>query len=221
MKKLITLLVVATIALCASAQTKTAYLDLYQRGGARHLKTTLMFDKKPVNIKVKNLGEILNILSELGWTVDKTFNVRRFPAIYGITRHKFHVILKKEYSVGENPFDGLPSSETHFTFMAEQKTVFIPENVTSIMDRAFYRRVDLKEVHIHKNVVNIGARAFYGCSNLKTIYCKALTPPKMGFDFFSAIPKSVKIYVPIASEKTYKEAKGWKKYTDQIIGYNF
>ena len=36
MKKLITLLVVATIALCASAQTKTAYLDLYQRGGARH-----------------------------------------------------------------------------------------------------------------------------------------------------------------------------------------
>ena len=103
MKKLITLLAAMAIALCASAQTKTAYLDLYQRGGARHLRTTLMFDGKPVYIGVKNLGEVLNELSGLGWEVDKTFNVKRSPDYNIFTRHKirsrdyrllFHLLWK-------------------------------------------------------------------------------------------------------------------------------
>lgn len=219
MKKLITLLAAMAIALCASAQTKTAYLDLYQRGGARHLRTTLMFDGKPVYIGVKNLGEVLNELSGLGWEVDKTFNVKRSPDYNIFTRHKFHVILKKEYTAGENPFEGLSSSVP--STMESQKTIFIPEDITSVAKWGYYKRTDLNEIHLHKNVINIEAAAFAKCSNLKSIYCRSLTPPKVGFNALLAIPQSAKIYVPRASEKAYKKAKGWKKYASQIIGYDF
>lgn len=66
-----------------------------------HLKTTLIFNNRPVYLGKKNLGEVLNMLAESGWEVDKILNVRRL----GITRHKFHVVLKKEYQAGENPFE--------------------------------------------------------------------------------------------------------------------
>ena len=77
MKKLITLLAAMAIFGSISAQSKTAYLDLYQRGGAMHLKTTLIFNKKPVYLGKKNLGEVLNMLAESGWGVDTRLNVRR------------------------------------------------------------------------------------------------------------------------------------------------
>ncbi len=94
------------------AQTRTAYLDLYQRGGARHLRTTLIFDNKPVYIGKTNLGAMLNKLAESGWETDRTINIRRSMWSSPFTRHKFHIILKKEYTDGENPFDGLASSGT-------------------------------------------------------------------------------------------------------------
>ena len=77
MKKLIALLAAMAIAGSISAQNKTAYLDLYQRGGAMHLKTTLIFNNRPVYLGKKNLGEVLNMLAESGWEIDKTLNVRR------------------------------------------------------------------------------------------------------------------------------------------------
>lgn len=105
MKKLITLMAALAITCGVSAQTKTAYLDLYQRGGGLHLKTNVSFDQKSISLAKTNLGETLNALSEMGWSVDQTFTIRRHGV--PITRHKFHVILKKEYTNGENPFEGL------------------------------------------------------------------------------------------------------------------
>lgn len=106
MKRLLTLTAAALFACAATAQTQTAYLDLYQRGGGQHLKTTLIFDSYPVDLGRRNLGETLNMLAGLGWEVDKTLaganRVLFFP-----TRHKFHIILKKEFRTGENPFEGL------------------------------------------------------------------------------------------------------------------
>ena len=105
MKKLITLLAAMAIFGSISAQSKTAYLDLYQRGGAQHLRTTLIFNKKPIYLGKKNLGEVLNMLAESGWEIDKTLNVRRVCWFWPFTRHKFHFVLKKEYQAGENPFE--------------------------------------------------------------------------------------------------------------------
>lgn len=74
------------------------------------MRTTLLFEEEPLYIGRANLGEMLNQLAELGWTVDQSLvGARR--AVLGIcvpvTRHKFHIILKKEYNENEDPFEGL------------------------------------------------------------------------------------------------------------------
>lgn len=113
MKKLLIMLLMAIlIATSVSAQTRTAYLDLYQRGGGRHLRTTLMFDGKPIYIGRRNLGQTLNMLSQLGWEVDHTL-IGANRVLFLSTRHKFHIILKKKYHPGEDPFAGYPFVKSH------------------------------------------------------------------------------------------------------------
>ena len=222
MKKLIALLAAMAIAGSISAQNKTAYLDLYQRGGAMHLKTTLIFNNRPVYLGKKNLGEVLNMLAESGWEIDKTLNVRRVCWFWPFTRHKFHLVLKKEYQAGENPFAQIQTNVIKSLKQGKtsmQESYSNQENVTVIKNSAFYRKIDLKEIHIPNSIVKIGRFAFALCLNLKAIYCEPLTPPELGFGAFDGIPKDVKIYVPRAAEKAYKEAKRWKKYA--IIGYDF
>jgi len=108
MKKFFIVVALATCsALCASAQTKVAYVDLYQRGGAKHLRTTLMFNGKPVDCGKMNLGQALNMLAKDGWVVDQTLIGAKRVNLVPVTRHKFHIILKKEYQQGENPFSNL------------------------------------------------------------------------------------------------------------------
>lgn len=111
MKRLLTLTAAALFACAATAQTQTAYLDLYQRGGGQHLRTSLTFDGNPVDLGRRNLGETLNLLAGLGWEVDKTLVVAN-RALFFPTRHKFHIILKKEFRTGENPFEGLQELQT-------------------------------------------------------------------------------------------------------------
>lgn len=301
-----------------SAQNKTAYLDLYQRGGAQHLRTTLIFNKKPLYLGKRNLGEVLNMLAESGWEVDKTFNVKRFGI--PVTRHKFHIVLKKEYQAGENPFDGLfltkkqqtenhmqtaeqsqprtpkpqqvpvveniseninseipkplhveidkisaaPNEIIYFTndqSIAQQRFpaqsnllrnsygngqgillfndkitsipnkafyscknlthVSLPEGITAIGNYAFCFCSDLEAIFIPKTVTHIEKFAFSDCFHLSSIYCQAVTPPELGTWAMPNIPKDGKIYVPAGSEETYKKADGWKKYADQIVGYDF
>ena len=94
--------------LCAvsvNAQTKIAYCDVYFRGGGQNLRTTILYDDSPLWIGKTNMGETLNFLAALGWEVDSNISVERFG--FHITRHKLHIILKKKYSEGENPFEGL------------------------------------------------------------------------------------------------------------------
>lgn len=107
MKKFIILVACIVYAACATAQTKVAYLDLYQRGGARHLRTTLMFNETQRWCGKMTLGKALNMLAEDGWVVDQTLIGANRIGVFFITRHKFHIILKKEYREGENPFEML------------------------------------------------------------------------------------------------------------------
>lgn len=314
MKKLIALLAAIAIIGSISAQSKTAYLDLYQRGGAQHLRTTLMFNKKTIYLGKKNLGEVLNMLAESGWEIDKTLNIRRVCWFWPFTRHKFHLVLKKEYQAGENPFDGLfftkqssyhtqnttrsesqPSDEPAFdnkinattqqsfvqteieeviptpndiiyftndnasivlntpltesnhvrnVYKNNQGLISLGEKITAIPNKAFYSCQNLIQINLPEGISSIGSSAFYNCYNLETIfipktithigkfafsdcfnlrsiYCQAINPPELGIWAFLHIPKNSKIYVPAGSEGIYKEAEGWKKYADQIFGYDF
>ena len=111
MKRLLLLVAVLISIGNLSAQTKTAYCDVYARGGGKHLKITIMYDGNkfydymlaPYNTR-SNIGDVLNMLAEDGWELHETVVIPRHPFFSLFTRHKLHLIMKKEYQPGENPF---------------------------------------------------------------------------------------------------------------------
>lgn len=109
MKRLFLAFFLIMCAFGASAQeTKTAYCDVYVRGGAKNQKVTVMYCNKMLNFNNSNMAEVLDILGNDGWELDQVVPVQRMPFLYiplfSITRHKVHLIMKKEYNEGENPF---------------------------------------------------------------------------------------------------------------------
>ena len=152
MKKLLFVLAALLIVSGAFAQNKTAYLGLYQRGGAQHLKTTLLYNNTPVKLGRRNLAEVLNMLSDLGWEIDRMYHIKRF-CLLPVTRHKYHIILKKEYQAGENPFRGLSPAEIAKKMYSSS---FLSQATTSIDNSALCQHTDLAEVHSPEKEVNIG-----------------------------------------------------------------
>ena len=108
MKRILFVLVLSFVSLCASAQTKTAYCDVYARGGGENMTITIMYNDTPYEIHPdenrSNLGNVLNELAADGWILDRDIVIPRHPVFSMFTRHKLHLIMKKEYQEGENPF---------------------------------------------------------------------------------------------------------------------
>lgn len=108
MKRILFVLVLSFVSLCASAQTKTAYCDIYARGGGKNMKITIMYNNAPYEIHPNgnrsNLGNVLNELAADGWILDRDIVIPRHPFFSTFTRHKLHLIMKKEYQEGDNPF---------------------------------------------------------------------------------------------------------------------
>ena len=106
-------------------------------------------------------------------------------------------------------------------------SVTIPNGVTSIGDRAFSWCEEITTITIPENVTELGVFVFDGCKKLESVYCKPTTPPFQMFEsvdeggLFSQNAIGRKIYVPNESVDAYKSARGWSKYADDIIGYNF
>ena len=54
------------------------------------------------------MAQALDILGNDGWILDKVVPVQRMPLwylpLFSVTRHKVHLIMKKEFFEGENPF---------------------------------------------------------------------------------------------------------------------
>ncbi len=139
MKKLLMFVAIAMMVASAQAQTQIAYLDLYQRGGARHLRTTLMFDGNPIYIGKWNLGEMLNILAKQGWEIDHTLIGANRVMLYLPTRHKFHIVLKKEYTKGTDPFEGLVLTQNAGTKSIENYLPTVPKIATNTINYTAYK----------------------------------------------------------------------------------
>ena len=100
-------------------------------------------------------------------------------------------------------------------------SVNIPDSVTAIGGWAFYSCDSLTSVNIPDSVTTIGKGAFCECRRLTSVYCKATTPPSLGYDVFVINAWNRKIYVPRESVDAYQNAKGWQRYADEIVGYDF
>ena len=72
-----------------------------------NMKITIMYNNQSINIfgsNRANIGEVLNIMANDGWTLDREIVIPRHTLYSMFTRHKLHLILKKEYREGEDPF---------------------------------------------------------------------------------------------------------------------
>ena len=116
------------------------------------------------------------------------------------------------------------------------KSISIPDNITTIESAAFYNCANLTEVEISKNISTVGIDAFRYCSKLEKIYCKALGPPAIYYQYYGigSFPlndNGMKIYVPRESYETYTQYTGWldmgidvnnwSQYKSYIEAYDF
>ena len=99
----------------------------------------------------------------------------------------------------------------------------ISYSVTSVCERAFRSNRRVKKVSLGSRVDKIGKEAFANCRNIKVlyIYSPRLKASDIGENAFKGINKGVKISVPKAKMKEYKELfreKGLSKQTSVTTG---
>ena len=103
--------------------------------------------------------------------------------------------------------------------------VVIPDNVVEIGKKAFLGCTSLTEATIGRIVISIGEKCFDGCEKLATVICKGESPARLGVGAFmkdeersgTKYIKSIK--VPTTAVSIYKNAAGWKDFSDRISGY--
>lgn len=99
----------------------------------------------------------------------------------------------------------------------------ISYSVTSVCERAFRSNKRVKKVSLGSRVDKIGKEAFANCRNIKVlyIYSPRLKASDIGENAFKGINKRVKLSVPKAKMKEYKELfreKGLSKQTSVTTG---
>ena len=100
------------------------------------------------------------------------------------------------------------------------KNTIIPASVTAIGNYAFYMCDNLTSIEIPDSVTSIGEYAFRHCTHLTQIKCNAITPPACGEKAFDHVNPSIPVYVPAPSVSAYREAEGWKYFTNIIPADN-
>ena len=92
----------------------------------------------------------------------------------------------------------------------------IPEEVQTIDNYAFCNN-PLKKLTLPSTITSIGSGAFLNNYSLQSITCNATTPPSLGENAFNHnISTTVK--VPLSSIAAYRQAEGWKNFTNYYGG---
>ena len=103
--------------------------------------------------------------------------------------------------------------------------VVIPDNVFEIGKTAFLGCTSLTEATIGRSVRSIGEKCFDGCEKLATVICKGESPARLDVGAFmkdeerSGTKYIKSITVPTTAVSIYKNAAGWKDFSDRISDY--
>ena len=121
--------------------------------------------------------------------------------------------------------NGVTYISPSITYMYNKiESIVIPDSVTEIGYSAFAYSNKVTTITIGSGIKNIGSGAFRQCSKLSTIYCKAIVPPMLQNNLCLEkvnANQSYTIYVPQESVEAYKKAEYWKKYANEIVGFDF
>ena len=91
----------------------------------------------------------------------------------------------------------------------------VPEGVQVIDQDAFLGN-SLENLTLPSTITSIGNEAFRNNNNLKSIICSATIPPTLGENAIGSSVKEIK--VPISSIAAYKQANGWKVFSNYYGG---
>ncbi len=113
----------------------------------------------------------------------------------------------------------IPNSVTYlgnhaFESCSGLTSVTLPDNVTSLGESVFAGCSSLASLTIPGSVTDLGIYAFSACSTLSSITSKATLPPACSGSSFTAVDKSVAVYVPAKSVTAYQAADVWKNFTN-------
>lgn len=174
MKRLLLLVAMLMCISNLSAQTKIAYCDVYLRGGWNSLTATIMYDSTTFDLgeyNGSNIGEVLNYMAEDGWVLDREIVIPRHPYFSLFTRHKLHLIMKKEYQPGENPFSLFEKSANRKPEVGDVATS--PSKLS--VDEIEYNGVKAIQIITYKDMVVLAAiNGKNGTWNEAMEYCKSL-----------------------------------------------
>lgn len=101
-------------------------------------------------------------------------------------------------------------------------SISFPNNLRVISPYAFAECVKLESITLPFGLSYIGNGAFDRCDNLTNITIQAIYPPYLAEDAFpSTVYTNVVLYVPKESINSYKNADGWKQFSNiEAIGGN-
>ena len=88
------------------------------------------------------------------------------------------------------------------------KSTVIPNDVTSIADRAFWGNWGLESIVIPSSIKSIGSNAFAYCISLHTVISQMTTPCEFGENAFLSIPSDCTLLIPNGTRDAYIAA-GW------------
>lgn len=90
----------------------------------------------------------------------------------------------------------------------------ITDGIETIVGGSFTSCKNITSIDIPSSVTFIGRQAFDWTSGLTSVTCRAIVPPAFDDITFAAVDNSIPLYVPAKSVKLYKEAFGWKRFTN-------
>lgn len=129
-----------------------------------------------------------------------------------------NVTIPGTISVGDDKYRIIAVNDTVFKGNADIERLTISEGIEKIGANAFQGCANLKKIELPASLTTIGERAFDGCKLATYICTKATTPIDIKENVFSSY-NSASLFVPEGTLDSYKEATGWKKFSNYVEGY--
>lgn len=114
-----------------------------------------------------------NEIIYLPYEIDNTGCVKRF---YANENNSVNIVIPTTYSIDENgklisgtAYEVKTIGAHCFANNNLIESVYIPDTITSIEERAFYNCANLTTINVTQNIINIGKEVFESCPKLNTV----------------------------------------------------
>jgi hypothetical protein len=95
-------------------------------------------------------------------------------------------------------------------------SVTFGNSVEPIGEYSFVKCTGLTSITILNSMTSISGHTFDNCNNLTQIRVKATNPPLVDNKDFWGVSKNIPVHVPRGTAASYKNANGWKNFTNII-----